>query len=367
MRTTFCTIRAIAIAAGLASAAAPSWAQAPLPGEEILSVTVVAPLPDTVPWVAALPNVFLRSVAGQLVAGLDRRLSWGGAFGEGGASPGTILPAMGRGDAQIGTVLIDTATGEVPLVGVAAALPFVSTNPSVAARAMDETHATAFPLARQWREAGVVYLTAIMAETSQLFLRTPVTAPEDLRGLTILTTGREASWLTALGAVPRVIGPDAAAAALENADVAGAIMPVTVAIGLGLADRLPVMVTVDFGPRLLAALVANADWWDGQPSEVRGVVVTAATGYRDYVAVAGGIAATRARERFTANGGQIVRWGFDERKAWADELPDTARAWVAAQTDAAQAQQVVDTYMAAMRRFGALPVRDWAPEDTPEG
>ena len=73
--------------------------------------------------------------------------------------------------------------------------------------------------------------------------------------------------------------------------------------------------------------------------------------------------AKASREKYVKGGGKIVEVSAEERKAWADSMPNIAVKWA---TDldkkGAPGSAMLKAYMGKLKTAGFKPVRDWAAE-----
>jgi TRAP-type C4-dicarboxylate transport system substrate-binding protein len=98
-------------------------------------------------------------------------------------------------------------------------------------------------------------------------------------------------------------------------------------------------------------------------AEVRGVLAEVAHDYRDELARETERRAARSREEFVANGGTIVPVSAEQRRAWAESLPNMALEW--AETLEARGlpgREMLREYMDIMRANDQPIVRHWDRE-----
>ena len=104
----------------------------------------------------------------------------------------------------------------------------------------------------------------------------------------------------------------------------------------------------------------NKQKWESLPAEVRDVLKPIALEYAmEKVRI------VKEREkagmaRIQKEGAKVSTLPEDERKRWAEAMPNLAKAWVEDnEKKGVPARQIMKEYMDALRKAGAKPLRDW--------
>jgi TRAP-type C4-dicarboxylate transport system substrate-binding protein len=125
------------------------------------------------------------------------------------------------------------------------------------------------------------------------------------------------------------------------------------------------MLKADLGSVASKTVTINKDVWNKLPEEVQVVLKDAAVAYRDHIAQVAMDRAAESVEAFKAAGGEVVELSAEERKAWADSMPNIAVEWAAELDNSGdQGSEMLKAYLAKLEAAGEKPARDWSADLT---
>ncbi len=294
-------------------------AGAPVRGEPVPLTVVSFSTPDSAHgkrW-----RTFERIVRSDLGAQVELTMLTGGQIG----TEDNMLSSLRRGRAQMGIISVGGLAPLVPELSLLAA-PFLFESTAEADFVMDEVvfHAYAGLLADKglslvkWEDGG----------WHQLYARTPLVWPRDLRTYRLRSSATDATrlFLSALGADVVVLDFGDIVSALETGLVDGGVTTSVMYRATGLYEDAPhfTLTRHAFAP---GAMLANAAWRAQTPPEV----------YRQIVAALGSTAEGRAAvrqeiaesEAYVGDlGAQIHHLTADQRRAWSAAAAPVHRALV---------------------------------------
>jgi C4-dicarboxylate-binding protein DctP len=347
---------AMALLVGTASIAATAT--------ETIELTAIDGYPARAMWVREFIEFFIPEVDRRLAETGNYEIAWNQAWGGQIVKPRGVLEGLQLGLGDIGVVTTPFHTDKVPLQAIAYVTPFVTTNPGLVARTIDDL-AEQFPeMKAAFADYGQVYLTnAVVLDSYQLFSSEPIAGLDDLAGLKVNGAGTNLRYLDGLGATG-VSGPLVSYYNNIQTGVADACMlwP-EAAVTFKLYEVAPHMLSADIGTVNSKAITANAETWASLPDEVKGVIQAVAYDYRDHVAEVAAAGGGKSVQAFQDAGGKVVELSAEARQAWADSMPNLAKEWAADMDGKGlPGSAILSTYMDALRAAGETPVRAWDKE-----
>lgn len=328
---------------------------------ETIRLTIASSHPPVIPWVAAMKNTVVAKTNKALEAkGSKYRIEWNEAYGGVLYNFENTLEAVEQGITDFGWVGTLWEPAKMPLQNIMYATPFTNNDPDLAVKVMDDLMAKNPAFQQEWARQKVIYLSPTTSDSYQLFTKFPVKTLADLKGRKILAAGAVGTWVEALGATFVNSGIPAMYNALQTGVGEGVALIPSGAIPIKLHEVAPYVTYVNLGAVTFGAFAVNKQRWDSLPKEVRDVLLPIA---REYAAENIRIVKDREAkglERIKKEGAKISTLPEDERKRWADQMPNLAKNWVDAQEKKGiPARQIMKDYMAAMRAAGAKPARNW--------
>jgi len=247
---------------------------------------------------------------------------------------------------------------------IAYATPFVTSDPVLVARTVDEL-ANKFPAYKEaWQKYNQVYLTNLAVfDTYQLFGRNPINSLDDLKGQKVAAAGLNLRYLEGLGAAGVAGSLVGYYNKLKTGVVDSAMIWAEAAVAFKLAEVAPHMLKADIGTANSKAITMNADSWARLPAEVQTAIAEAAIAYRDHMGRLALEIADGSYKKYQAAGGTIVEMPVADRENWAKTMPNVAKDWAAdLEAKGLPGNDVLRAYMEAMRDANQPIMRQWDKE-----
>ena len=356
--------RRIALATGMALGLTTALSGA-ASAQETINMTAIDGYPDRSMWVKEFSGFFIPRVNEELAKSGAYKINWQEAYGGQIVKPRGVLEGIKLGLGDIGIVTTIFHNSALPSQGISAVTPFIAADARVVAKAVDEI-AKEFPqMNAELAAENQIYLaTGVVLDTYQMFSKTPINSLADLQGQKVAGAGYNLRYLEGIegaagvrGGLPNFYNM------IQTGVVDAAMLWPEAAKTFKIAEVAPYMLKADLGAVNSKTVTVNADYWAGLPDEVKDVLQAVAVEYRDHVASIAMDRAGASLEAYVAGGGTVVEMTADERKAWADSMPNIAADW-AKKLDGAGApgSDMLVAYMDKLKAAGFEPLRDWAAE-----
>lgn len=331
---------------------------------EGINLTAIDGYPPKSLWVKEFINFYIPAIDGRLAKTGNYKINWNQAWGGQIAKKKHVLEALQKGLGDIGVVTTVFHADKVPLQMIAYATPFVSTDPALVARTVDELAAT-FPAYKEtWKKYNQVYLTNLaVLDSYQILSKDPIKSLGDFEGMKIAGAGMNLRYLQGFGAAG--VGGSLVTYynKLKTGVVDGAMIWAEAAITFKLAEVAPNMLRADIGTANSKAITMNADSWAKLPDEVKTAIAEAAIEYRDHMGKLATEIAAGSYDKYVAAGGTITDMPAAEREKWAATMPNVAKDWAAdLESKGLPGKKVLKAYMDAMRAGNQPILRQWDQE-----
>jgi TRAP-type C4-dicarboxylate transport system substrate-binding protein len=354
------TIRALPLAAILAFLAQPLPASA----TEEISLTAIDGYPPKSLWVKEFINFYIPAIDGRLAKTGNYKINWNQAWGGQIAKKKHVLEALQKGLGDIGVVTTVFHADKVPLQMVAYATPFVSTDPALVARTVDELAATVPAYKETWKKYNQVYLTNLaVLDSYQILSKDSIKSLADFEGKKIAGAGMNLRYLQGFGAAG--VGGSLVTYynKMKTGVVDGAMIWAEAAVTFKLAEVAPHMLRANIGTANSKAITMNADTWAKLPDEVKTAISEAAIEYRDHMGRLAMEIAEGSYAKYKAAGGTITLMPRSERDKWAATMPNVAKAWAEdLESKGLPGKAVLQSYMDTMRAAQQPILRQWDKE-----
>lgn len=191
--------------AGLTLAAAVTAFAQPAAATETINLTAVDGYPPRALQVKTFINYFIPEVDKRLAKTGKYKINWNKAFAGQIVKVKHVMTGMQKGLGDIGVVTTVFHQDKVPMQAIAYVTPFVTADPVLLSRTVDELSETFPEMKEAWRKYNQVVLTSFsVIDSYQLFFRDKVSKVEDFKGLKIAGAGINMRYLTGTGATPVV-------------------------------------------------------------------------------------------------------------------------------------------------------------------
>lgn len=337
----------------------------PLQAAETIKAVVIDGYPAKAMWVREFTGFFIPEVDKRLAENGNYVMDWQESYGGTIVKPKGVLEGIELGLGDIGIVTTIFHSSKLPSQALAAVTPFIAADSRAVAKAVDEI-AREFPtMQREFEKQNQVYLaTGVVLDTYQVFSRESVSSIDDLKGGKVAGAGMNLRYLEGIeGAVGVRGGLTDFYSMLQTGLVDHAMLWPEAAKTFKIAEVAPYMLKADLGAVNSKTVTVNADYWKKLPEEVKNVLGEVAVAYRDHVASVAMEAADASREAYVASGGTVVDITPEDRKNWAEAMPNIAREW-AESLDAKgePGTDILKAYMGKLSTAGFTPVRDWSAD-----
>ncbi|WBU63551.1 C4-dicarboxylate TRAP transporter substrate-binding protein [Paracoccus aerodenitrificans] len=328
--------------------------------QEEISVSVVNGHPPVFLWVKHLTETFIPTVDAAL-EGTDYKINWTENYGGTLAAVGGELEALEDGLAEVGIVPTVFEPTALPLQNISYFTPFSAGDPKLVMQAMEQLYADQDAMREEWARYGIEHLGGgFTLDNYVLMTSFPVDSIDDLEGKRIAAPGPAVNWLEGTGAVGVSGNLTTYYSDIQTGVFEGVITFPTAAAAANLQEVAPYTTVTNFGAQYAGALVANADWYADQPEEVQNALREGAIAYTQAYLDEQEQLVAAAMETLDTDAGGVSEMSDEEKKRWADALPQIASTWQeSAAGDGADTGAVLDAYIGALQAGGAPLLRDW--------
>ncbi|MEM9222571.1 MAG: C4-dicarboxylate TRAP transporter substrate-binding protein [Pseudomonadota bacterium] len=347
---------------GLAAIAV-AMASTPVMATETIRATVIDGYPARALWVKEFSDFFIPEVDKRLAETGNFKMDWQESYGGSIVKPKGVLEGVRLGLGDIGIVTTIFHNSKLPSQAIAGVTPFIAADARVVAKAVDEI-AKEFPAMQQeFEEENQVYLaTGVVLDSYQLFSREPIEGIASVEGNKVAGAGINLRYLEGIDGAAGVRGGLTDFYNMFQTGLVdqGMLWP-EAAKTFKIAEVAPYMLKADLGAVNSKTVTVNKDYWDKLPDEVKDVLLEVAVAYRDHVASIAMDRAAESLEAYKAGGGTVVELSPDERKAWADAMPNIAAEWASGlDQNGKDGSAMLKAYVDKLKAAGMEPARDWA-------
>lgn len=329
---------------------------------ETIKTVVIDGYPARALWVKEFTDFFIPEVDKRLAETGNYKMDWQESYGGSIVKPKGVLEGVKLGLGDIGIVTTIFHSSKLPSQAISAVTPFVAADSRSVAKAVDEI-AKEFPtMQKEFEKQNQVYLaTGVVLDTYQVFSTEPISSPKDMEGAKVAGAGMNLRYLEGIDGAAGVRGGlTDFYNMLQTGLVDKAMLWPEAAKTFKIAEVAPYMLKADLGAVNSKTITVNEDYWNSLPDEVKETLQEVAVLYRDHVA---GLAMERAaasREAYVAAGGTIVEISDEDRKAWADAMPNIAAEWAQTLNDKGEpGTEMLEAYLGKLDAAGHAGVRDW--------
>lgn len=345
----------LAAVAGVALAAG-----APEGGAETFKVTFSAAHGTQLPWIRMIKEFYMPEVDRRLqAAGGKDSIAWTEAFGTL-TKVGGELDAVATSVAEMGHVYTIFEPAKMPLHALTFMAPFGSDDPRVQSKIMYELHQELPELSGEWLKHKQVFLGQVCVDTDYIMTTFPVKAVADLKGRKIGAAGSLALWIEGIGAVPVNGDFSTHFNNVKTGVYDGLISLSTGAYPTKLHQVAPYITRIDLGSMCTSSISANKAFYDRLPPYAQKILKDAGREYTVKVAELLVNLAKDFEQKMEAEGAKVSRLRAEERRKWANMMPNIAKNWVDRnESRGVPARKVLVAYMQKLRVNKIELVREW--------
>lgn len=336
----------------------------PASATETINLTAIDGYPPKSMWVDRFINFFIPEIEKRLAKTGNYKIKWNQAWGGQIAKKKNVLQGIQKGLGDIGVVTTVFHNSRVPLQMIAYATPFVTADPGLVARTVDQLVEKYPAFNEAWAKYNQVYLTNLaVLDTYQMFFKNPVRNTGAFKGLKLGVAGLNALYLKGTGAASVGGSYLSYYNKVKTGVIDGFMLWPEAVTAFKMYEVAPYMLRADIGTANSKAITMNADTWKKLPDEVKTAIKSAAIAYRDHVAQTALDRAKTAYAEFEAGGGTIITMSAADRKNWASTMPNVAKDWAAdLEKKGIPGKEILAGYMDIMRKAGQPILRQWDKE-----
>jgi TRAP-type C4-dicarboxylate transport system substrate-binding protein len=332
--------------------------------QKTIKLTAIDGYPAKALWVKTFVKFFVPEVDRQLANTGNYKIKWNLAWGGQIVKTKGVFKGLQKGLGDLGIVTTVFHADKVPLHALAYATPFVTTDPALLARTFDNM-AEKFPAFKDgWKKYNQVYLTNLaVLDSYNMFFKEPVSNLSGFKGKKIAAAGLNMRYLKNTGAAG--VGGSLVGYynKLKTGVVDGAMIWAEASVIFRTVEVAPYMLRSSIGTVNSKAITVNAKTWKRLPNEVRTALKKAAVYYRDQT---GKTVFSRSKvmyKKFAQKGGKITNLSDEQRRAWANGMPNVAKSWAASlEKKGIPGNKILSHYMDEMRANNQPILRQWDKE-----
>ena len=349
---------------GIATAACLAVFSGAAMAQKTIKLTAMDGYPPKAIWVKTFIEFFIPEVDKRLAKDGKYKIEWNQAWAGQIVKTRKVLQGLQTGLGDIGIVTSIFHPDKVPLQSIAYTAPFVTTDPALASRVLDELYAEFPAYGKAWKKYNQVYLTNLaVLDSYQMFFKEPVKGIEDFKGRKIASAGLNLRYLKNTGAVGVAGSLVSYYNKIKTGVVDGTMLWPEAVVGFKIVEVAPYMLKADIGTMNSKSITMNADTWKRLPKSVQKVIKEVAVAYRDYTTAEVIKKAKTSYALFEKRGGKIVQMTPEQRMHWAKTMPNVAKDWTAnLEKKGIPAKAVLKAYMDKMRAANQPILRQWDKE-----
>jgi TRAP-type C4-dicarboxylate transport system substrate-binding protein len=332
--------------------------------QKTLSLTAVDGYPPRALQVRTFLSFLIPEVDKRLAAKGEYKINWNKAFAGQIVKVRHVMTGMQKGLGDIGVVTSVFHQDKVPMQAVAYVTPFVTADPVLLSRTVDEL-AEQFPAMKEaWMKYNQVLLSSFsVIDTYQMFFRNRITKLEQFKGLKIAGAGINMRYLTGTGATPVIGSMVHYYNKFKTGAIDGSMLWTDAAVAFKLVEGAKFMLKADIGTANSKALTMNAGAYKRLPAAVRDVIHAVSADYRDHTAQQAIDDADKAYANYKAKGGEIIQMSQAARENWAKTMPNIAKDWAGKlDKQGLPGTKLMTAYMDKMRAAKQPIIRHWDKE-----
>ena len=332
--------------------------------QKTLSLTAVDGYPPRALQVRTFLAYLIPEVDKRLAKSGEYKINWNKAFAGQIVKVRHVMTGMQKGLGDIGVVTSVFHQDKVPMQAVAYVTPFVTADPVLLSRTVDEL-AEQFPAMKEaWMKYNQVLLSSFsVIDTYQMFFRNRITKLEQFKGLKIAGAGINMRYLTGTGATPVIGSMVHYYNKFKTGAIDGSMLWTDAAVAFKLVEGAKFMLKADIGTANSKALTMNAGAYKRLPAAVRDVIHAVSADYRDHTAQQAIDDADKAYANYKAKGGEIIQMSQAARENWAKTMPNIAKDWAGKlDKQGLPGTKLMTAYMDKMRAAKQPIIRHWDKE-----
>lgn len=328
---------------------------------ETVQISAISGYAPTAAWVRIFEEYYIPYVDQALAAKGDYVVKWNRGFSGTIVKPRGELDAIGSGVGDIGIIVPPFHVDKLPLFNVSFVTPFATSDLNVVNKAMNQIASSVPAFKAEWDALGLVYLgSGGSVDNYEVVCKTNKVNPADFKGVKVIGAGTNLLYFKGVGAIGINSNLGDYYNQLQTGIGACASVWAEAAAAFKLYEVAPFFIKVDQGAVSSFGIAANKNFWVKLPKPVAEALQKAADGYGAALARYVNAATDKALVTYAEKGGTIVQYTPEQRKAWADTMPNIAREWAeATDKQGKPGTAVLKLYMDVMRANNQSIARQW--------
>ncbi len=324
-------------------------------------LTVVAGHPPIFLWVTLARDYMIPEIDKRLAeAGGKDKIAWNQAYGGTIAKIGGALEAIEEGVADMGFVGTLFEAAKMPLHNVSYMTPFGHDDIFAVVDTMSELQAKVPELNQEWTKHNQVYLGGAGLDTYGVLTNFPVKTVDDLKGHKLAAPGPSANWIKGTGAVAVAANLNTYYNGIKTGVFEGTLTFMTAAAAIKVHEVAPNICMVNFGAQFAGGISINKDVFDSFPEYMQKIFREVGAEYTKRLAKAQTDRAAASMAAMEKGGAKVTVLSQEERKKWADMLPNVPQDWVKSmEAKGLPGKAMLSGYLDGLRARGAQLPRDW--------
>lgn len=354
--------RRTAVTMMVTATAVPLLARTKAFAQETIPLTIASSHPVGIAWVAPLKSVIVdKSNALLEERGSNYRIDWTEAFGGTLYNFNDTLAAVTTRLTDMGWIGSLFEPSNLPLQNIMYSTPFATQTVAQAINTMNRLNVEEAAMQQEWARHNVTFFGSCVSDGYHLFTKRPIERLSDLEGMRILGGAVLAPWIEPLGAALVSTAIPNMYSQTQTGVGDGVLLIGTGAYPLRLHEVAPFVTRIDTGPLTFGGFGINTDTFAALPEDVQQVLAELGAEYSTENARLITEMEQRVFEGFAADGATITDMPEEQKREWAERLPDLGLAWATAtERSGVPAREILTLFMETLRQEGAVPLRDWS-------
>jgi len=331
---------------------------------ETIQIAAISGYSNTTSWVKIFENYFIPEVDKVLAAKGQYKIKWNRAFSGTVVKPRGEIDGVSSGLGDIGIIVPPFHVDKLPLYNVGFVTPFATGDLNVVNKAMQQIARDVPAFKKEWDALGLVYLgSAGSVNNYQAVCKTNKPTAADFKGVKVIGAGTNLLYFKSVGAIGINSNLGDYYNQLQTGVGACASVWAEAAAAFKLYEVAPFFIKIDQGAVASFGVAANKRFWLNLPKPVAEAIQKAADGYGAALADYVNAASEKGLETYRKNGGTVVQYTSEQRRAWASGMPNIAKEWAVATDKLGKpGTEVLKRYMDVLRANNQPIARQWDKE-----
>lgn len=330
---------------------------------ETINLRIGAGHPEAATWIYTIANFFVPRVAERVEEETEYTINWTEAWGGSVCRLGECLEAVESGLLDMADLQTPFEPSNLMAQNFSYFVPFGPDDPVLGARLNWETYEQVPALKTQLEEEfNQVYIGVGILGNYGLITNFEWDDIEELEGVRIAAAGPNIPWVEAVGMVPVQSDLNEAYTAMQTGVYDGWVMFPDGSTSFSLEEVSAQHTTTGFGVIATPLLTMNQQTWESLPGEVQEIIREVAKEWNEHIAEYTAEQQEQSLQTFEDEGLVVKELTFEERQAWAEQLPNIPWNRYEEINAAGGAGEAIYTYIDLLEEAGHEFPRDWAAE-----